>query len=142
MHKHAAIPWHRGIPSLPRQGEGTPIVHIEENNDRPFELIPHPVFQANLEDAVHFSFSNSCDLIQGMRDRGVPQAVIDLLLGTEFSAPCNPPSLDVEKAHRITNLYAVSLFKAFVEGDERYEQYLTESYAQASEPDVTFYAKP
>ncbi len=43
---------------------------------------------------------------------------------------------------RITNLYAVSLFKAFVEGDERYEQYLTRSYAQASEPDVTFYAKP
>ena len=100
------------------------------------------VFQANLEDAVHFSFSNSCDLIQGMRDRGVPQAVIDSLLGAEFTAPCGPPSLDVEKAHRITNLYTVSLFKAFVEGDERYEQYLTEAYAEASEPNVTFYAKP
>ncbi len=65
-----------------------------------------------------------------------------MLLGTEFTEPCNPPSLDIDEAHRITNLYTVSLFKAFVEGDERYEQYLTESYAQATEPDVTFYAKP
>jgi len=115
---------------------------IETENVRPFELIPGDVFRADLHGAVHFSFSNSCDLIQGMVAGGIPQPVIDWLLGADFTAPCNPPSLDMDEAQRITNLYTVSLFKAYVEDDERYEQYLTESYAQANEPDVTFYAKP
>lgn len=115
---------------------------IEEQNVRPFELIPDQVFRADLDGAVHFSFSNSCDLIQGMRNQGIQQWMIDDLLGTEFTEPCGPPSLDIEEAHRITNLYTVSLFKAFVEGDDRYEQYLTEDYAQANEPNITYYAKP
>jgi predicted dienelactone hydrolase len=117
----------------------TPIV---TENVRPFELIADQVFRADLDGAVHFSFSNSCNLIQGMLDRNIPQGLIDGLLGEDFTKPCNPPSLDINEAHRITNVYTVSLFKAFVEGDERYERYLTESYAQANEPDVTFYAKP
>ena len=62
--------------------------------------------------------------------------------GHRLTEPCGPPSIDIDEAHRITNLYTVSLFKAFVEGDERYEQYLTEPYAQENEPDVTYYAKP
>jgi predicted dienelactone hydrolase len=115
---------------------------IATENVRPFELIADQVFRADLDGAVHFSFSNSCDLIQGMLDQNIPQGLIDDLLGEDFTKPCNPPSLDINEAQRITNLYTVSLFKAFVEGDERYEQYLTESYAQANEPDVTYYAKP
>jgi predicted dienelactone hydrolase len=130
------------VPTMIIGGTDDTTTPIETENVRPFELIPDQVFRADLEGAVHFSFSNSCDLIQGMRDKGVPQALIDSLLGSEFTQPCNPPSLDIEEAQRITNLYTVSHFKAFVEGDERYEQYLTESYAQGSEPDVTFYAKP
>ncbi len=130
------------VPALIIGGSEDTTTPIDENNDRPFALMSYAVFQADLEDAVHFSFSNSCDLIQGLRDRGVPQDVIDSLLGTEFTLPCNPPALDAEEAHRITNLYTVSLFKAFLEGDERYEQYLTEEYAQSSEPNVTFRAKP
>lgn len=115
---------------------------IETQNVRPFELIPGQVFRADLDGAVHFSFSNSCDLIQGMRNQGIKQWMIDYLLGTEFTQPCGPRSLDIDEAQRITNLYTVSLFKAFVEGDGRYEHFLTEPYAQANEPAVTFYAKP
>lgn len=130
------------VPTMIIGGTSDTTAPIETENVRPFELIPDPVFRADLHGAVHFSFSNSCDLIQGMRDQGIPQWLIDSLLGTEFTEPCNPPSLDVEEAHRITNLYTVSLFKAFVEGDERYEQYLTEAYAEANEPNVTYYARP
>lgn len=130
------------VPTVIIGGTDDTTTPIETENVRPFELIPGEVFRADLDGAVHFSFSNSCDLIQGMRNQGIKQWMIDYLLGTGFTEPCGPPSLDIEEAHRITNLYAVSLFKAFVAGDERYEQYLTESYAQASETHVTFYAKP
>ncbi|MGW8321432.1 MAG: alpha/beta hydrolase family protein, partial [Thermodesulfobacteriota bacterium] len=130
------------VPTMIIGGTDDTTTPIETENVRPFDLIPAQVYRADLDGAVHFSFSNSCDLIQGMRDRGIPQPLIDVLLGTEFSEPCNPPSLDIEEAHRITNLFTVSLFKAFVEGDERYERYLSESYAQANEPDVTYYANP
>jgi predicted dienelactone hydrolase len=130
------------VPTMIIGGTDDTTTPIETENVRPFDLIPAQVYRADLDGAVHFSFSNSCDLIQGMRDRGIPQSLIDMLLGTEFSEPCNPPSLDIEEAHRITNLFTVSLFKAFVEGDERYERYLSESYSQANEPNVTFYAKP
>jgi predicted dienelactone hydrolase len=130
------------VPTMILGGTLDTTTPLETENVRPFELIPDQVFRADLDGAVHFSFSNSCDLIQGMRNQGIKQWMIDYLLGTEFTEPCGPPSLDIEEAQRITNLYAISLFKAFVEGDERYEQYLTEDYAQANEPDVTFYAKP
>ncbi len=130
------------VPTLIIGGTNDTTTPIEENNDRPFGLMSDQVFQTDLEDAVHFSFSNSCDLIHGMKVRGIKQWMIDLLLGTAFTEPCNPPALDIDEAHRITNLFTVSLFKAFVEGDERYEQYLTEEYALASEPFVTFQAKP
>ncbi len=130
------------VPTMIIGGTHDTTTQIATENVRPFELIPGQVFRADLDGAVHFSFSNSCDLIQGMRNQGIKQWMIDFLLGTEFTEPCGPPSIDIDEAQRITNLYAVSLFKSFVEGDERYEQYLTESYAQANEPDVTYYAKP
>jgi predicted dienelactone hydrolase len=130
------------VPTMIIGGTDDTTTPIETENVRPFELIPDRVFRADLDRAVHFSFSNSCDLIQGMRDQNIPQFLIDYLLGTEFTAPCGPPSLDIAEAHRITNLFTVSHFKAFVEGDDRYEKYLTESYAQANEPYVTYYAKP
>jgi predicted dienelactone hydrolase len=131
-----------GVPALIVGGTEDTTTPIATENVRPFDLMDGPVFRADLTGAVHFSFSNSCDLIQAMRDRGIPQSIIDSLLGTEFTLPCHPPQLDIGEAHRITNLFTVSLFKAFVEGDERYGEYLTEAYAQASEPDVAFYAKP
>lgn len=130
------------VPALIMGGTDDTTTPIETENVRPFELMPGTVFRADLEGAVHFSFSNSCNLIQAMRDRGIPQSLINDLLGNEFTLPCNPPALDIDEAHRITNLLTVSLFKAFVEGDGRYEQYLTEAYARDNEPDVTFYAKP
>ena len=130
------------VPTLIIGGTLDTTTPIATENVRPYEMIPAPVFRADLDGAVHFSFSNSCDLIQGMREKGIPQALIDALLGAEFTAPCNPPSLDVEEAHRITNLYTVSLFETFLEDDSRYEKYLTEAYAEASEPNVTFYANP
>ena len=130
------------VPTLIIGGTHDTTTPIATESVRAYERIPAPVFRADIDGAVHFSFSNSCDLIDGMLEKGIPQPLIDALLGAEFTAPCGPPSLDVEEAHRITNLYTVSLFETYLEDDSRYEKYLTEAYAEASEPDVTFYAKP
>ena len=69
------------VPTMIIGGTHDTTTPIETENVRPFELIPGEVFRADLDGAVHFSFSNSCDLIQGMRDKGVPQELIDMLLG-------------------------------------------------------------
>jgi predicted dienelactone hydrolase len=130
------------VPTMIIGGTEDTTTPIDIENVRPFELIADQVFRADLLEAVHFSFSNSCDLIQSMNEKGFGDWVIKGLLGEEFLKPCGPPSLDIGEAHRITNLYTVSLFKAFLMDDERYEEYLTEIYAEESEPDVTFFAKP
>ena len=129
------------VPTLIVGGTGDTTTPIETENVRPFTLIPGPVFRADLEGAVHFSFSNSCDLIQGLIDRRIPVWLIDRILGYEFRQPCGNDVLNVDEAHRITNLYVVSLFKAFLRSDRRYERFLTEAYASQSEPNVAFFAK-
>lgn len=130
------------VPTMIVGGTADRTTPIETENVRPYELIADQVFRADLVEAVHFSFSNSCDLIRGMQEKGIKLWMINALLGTDFTEPCGPPSLDIEEAHRLTNLYTVSLFKAFLMGDERYEPYLSEAYAEESEPDVIFFAKP
>lgn len=129
------------VPTLIVGGTKDETTPIAPNSVRPFALIPGPVYRADLEGAVHFSFSNSCDLIQGLIDRRFPVWFIDRLLGEEFREPCGGDVLNIDEAHRITNLYVVSLFKAFLKSDARYERFLTEAYALESEPDVTFFAK-
>ena len=58
------------VPTMIIGGTSDTTTPIETENVRPFDLISDQVFRADLDGAVHFSFSNSCDLIQGMRDKG------------------------------------------------------------------------
>jgi predicted dienelactone hydrolase len=113
---------------------------IEPESRQAFELIPGEVFRVDVVGAVHFSFTNSCDLIRIVEESGFPEWLVAFLLGPDFLAPCGSDVIDVEEAQRLTNLYAVSHFKRFVMGDERYERFLSASYTEQNEPDVLFFA--
>jgi predicted dienelactone hydrolase len=114
---------------------------VEPESARPFELIRRNVYRADLVDAVHFSFSNSCTLIQELIDQGVPPGFVEALLGEDFVEPCGMDVLAVEEAHRITQLYAIAHLRRHLNHDLRYVGFLREGYARFFEPDVIYQAK-
>lgn len=116
----------------------TPVV---PESARAFERIRRNVVRADLAGAVHFSFTNSCDLIQAFVDGGIPLEVVVGLVGDDFVEPCGTEVLAIEEAHRLTTLYTVAHFRRYLQGDARYGFYLSEPYARAIEPDVTAWVK-
>lgn len=115
---------------------------IDPQSTRPFQFIQRRVFRADLQGAVHFSFSNSCDLIQVLLDEGIPLFLIERILGADFTEPCGEDVIPVEDAHNLTNLYVTSLFLRYLKGDTRYDAFLTEDFARREAPEVDYFAKP
>ncbi len=128
------------VPTLIVGGTQDTITPVEPESRRAFDLISGDVFRVDVVGAVHFSFTNSCDLIRILKESGLPEGLIAFLLGPDFLAPCGPDVIDVKEAQRLTNLYGVSHFRRFLTGDWRYERYLSASYAEQNEPDVLFFA--
>jgi predicted dienelactone hydrolase len=129
------------LPTLILGGTLDTTTPIDPESTRPFGLIPRRVVRVDVQRAVHFSFTNSCDLIQVLLDAGIPLCLIEWLLGRDFTEPCGPDVLAVEEVQRIANLYTLSHFHRFLNGDARYTTYLTEAYAGQSEPNVSFFSK-
>mgnify|MGYP005836087403 CR=1 FL=1 len=128
------------VPTLIIGGTEDSITPVEPESRRAFDLIPGDVFRVDVVGAVHFSFTNSCDLIQILKESGLPEWLIAFLLGPSFLEPCAPGVIDVKEAQRLTNLYAVSHFRTYLTEDRRYERFLSASYAGQYEPDVVFFA--
>lgn len=128
------------VPTLLIGGTQDSITPVEPESRRAFELIPGDVFRVDIVGAVHFSFTNSCDLIRILKQSGLPEWLIAFLLGPDFLEPCGPGVIEVEEAQRLTNLYGVSHFRRFLTGDRRYDRFLSPSYAEQNEPDVLFFA--
>jgi len=128
------------VPTLILGGTEDSITPVEPESRRAFELIPGDVFRVDIVGAVHFSFTNSCDLIQILVDWGIPEGLVAFLLGPGFLEPCGPGVIDVKEAQRLTNLYGISHFRRFLTGDRRYDRFLSASYAEENEPDVVFFA--
>lgn len=129
------------VPTLIVGGTEDSITPVEPESRRAFELIPGDVFRVDVVGAVHFSFTNSCDLIQILKESGLPEGLIAFLLGPDFLEPCGPGVIDVKEAQRLTNLYAISHLRRYLTGDRRYDRFLSASYAGQYEPDVVFFAK-
>lgn len=129
------------VPTLIIGGTLDSITPVEPESRRAFELIAGDVFRVDVARAVHFSFTNSCDLIRMLKESGLPEGLIEFLLGPDFLEPCGTDVIDVEEAQRLTNLYAVSHFRRYLTGDERYERFLSASYAEQNEPQVLFFAR-
>lgn len=128
------------VPTLIVGGTLDTTTPIEPESTRPFELIPRRAVRVDIRGATHFSFSNSCDLVGVLLDQGLPPAVVEALLGDDFTAPCGPEVLDVAAVHRLTNLYAVAHFRRALNREPAYGLLLSETHAALFEPDAELFA--
>lgn len=116
----------------------TPVV---PESARAFALIPRNVVRADLAGAVHFSFTNSCDLVDAFVEGGIPVEIVVAIVGEDFIEPCGTDVLAIDEAHRLTTLYTVAHFRRYLQGDLRYGFYLSEEFAELAEPDVRAWVK-
>ena len=126
------------VPTMIIGGSLDTTTPIDSQSTRPFELIHGRAFLAELQGAVHFSFSNSCDLVQVLVDGGFSLEFIEGLIGSDFIAPCGADVLDIAEAHRLTSLYAVAHLRRHLMRAGRYEFFLGNRYSRIFEPDVIF----
>jgi predicted dienelactone hydrolase len=135
------------LPTLILGGTLDATTPIDPESTRAFELLgARRLYRVDIEGAPHFAFSDSCAILQAFVDFGLPASFLESLLGEEFfadfNAPCEEEVLEVDEAHRLTNLYAVAFLQRFLNRDGRYQRLLTESYAARFEPEVALFVKP
>jgi predicted dienelactone hydrolase len=102
------------------------------------------LFRVDLTGAKHTHFAdNICDIGNALIDAGVPKsswaAVGAGALIAPYEAVCEPPAYDIDEASRIQQLYAAAHFRAYLNSEDGYLDYLTTSYAEQNEPDVVFF---
>jgi predicted dienelactone hydrolase len=101
------------------------------------------LFRVDVVGATHTHFANICDLGNALIDGGFPKASWPSIgagaLVAPYEATCEPPAFDIGEAIRIQNLYAAAHFRAYLNAETEYYDYLTTSFAEANEPDVIFF---
>ncbi len=133
------------VPTLILGGTLDTTTPIDPDSVRPYEEVQaHKVLRVDIEGAVHFAFADACAILDAFLSSGIPQTAIDLalsLFSDEFLVGCGPDVLDSDEVHRITNLYTVAFFQRHLNGDRRYQRFLTPGHARAFEPNVQFFNK-
>jgi predicted dienelactone hydrolase len=111
--------------------------------DRAYGLISaSTLHRVDVIGATHTHFANICDIGQALIDGGLDQSTwvaigAGALIGP-YEATCEPPAFDIDEATRIQNLYAAAHFRAFLNGEAEYLDYLTVTYAQENEAYLAF----
>ncbi len=126
------------LPTLILGGTADITTPIDPDSIRPWQLINGgPVVRTDITDAGHQSFTDICDLADALLASGIPQDLIDFLLGN-VDEGCAPELIPIAEAQRITRLYVVAFMQRFLADEPRYRRYLSRRYANTNEPDVTF----
>jgi hypothetical protein len=103
------------------------------------------LFKVEITDANHDHFANVCDLGNILISLGITQDqwrdIGAQALLQPYNDTCTDDVFPISEAHRLQNLYMVAHFKRFLLGQVGYDQFLTEAYADANEPAVSFESK-
>lgn len=132
------------IPMLLLGGTLDTSVPIVPNSTRPFDLSDSSfVYRADIHGATHTHFANICDIANVLLSLNITinrwaQFGAGALIAP-YNQTCVPPALPIREAVRLQNLYAVSFFSRHLQGNLFYAPFLTEAYALANEPGVTFF---
>jgi predicted dienelactone hydrolase len=132
------------VPVLLLGGTLDTVVPIDPNSTRPYALLgSKSVYRADLIGPTHSHFANICDISNVLLNLGIPVALWPAFGAGALVGPyletCVPPAYPLEEAVRLQNLYTVSFFRKHLVYDVRYDEYLTEAYADENEPDVIFF---
>jgi predicted dienelactone hydrolase len=117
-----------------------------ENNALAFDLIPAPVYRADIIGATHTHFANVCAIGDWLiHDLHIDMNLWDLIGAGDLSQPyldtCTGGAFPIEEVIRLQNLYVVAFFKRHLQELTEYDPYLTASYVQENELDVIFMKK-
>ena len=132
------------IPMLLLGGTLDTSVPVVPNSTRPFDLSDATfVYRADILGATHTHFANICDIGRVLLKLSIPISQWPRFGAGALVAPynqtCVPPALPIAQAVRLQNLYTVSFFSRHLQGNKFYSPFLTEEYAVANEPGVTFF---
>lgn len=128
------------LPELVLGGTSDVTVPLVPSNVRAFELpVGRPRYRVDVLDAGHNSFTNICDFFDALIDAGIPENLLEFLLGNADEG-CGPDLIPVEEAHRVTALYAVAFLQRNLAGDPRYQRHLTPGFAKREPVDFAFAA--
>jgi predicted dienelactone hydrolase len=133
-----------GVPMLLLGGTNDTSVPIVPNATRPYELAKsRHVYRVDIVGPAHTHFANVCDIAQVLLNIPLPISSWPALgagaLVDPYNMTCIPPAYPLSESIRIQNLYSVSFFKKHLSYDFRYDEFLTERYAESNEPDVVFF---
>ena len=82
-----------------------------------------------------------CAIGDALRAGGSPDDFISANIPgwAENCDPLFPPPISAEEVQRIQNVYVVSFFRRWLNGETAYDFYLEPEYAAANEPAVTYF---
>ena len=116
-----------------------------ENNAIAFNQIVNApvVYRVDIIGATHTHFANVCQFGEFLIDLGIgpeqwPILAADLI--EPYEATCGPDVLPIEEANRLQNLYSVAFFRRHILGEDQYDAYLTNQFAN-TEPLINFQRK-
>ncbi|MFH2008622.1 MAG: alpha/beta fold hydrolase [bacterium] len=122
---------------------GTEDVNVPiENNALAYEqLVNAPwVYKVDVIGANHTHFANVCAIGDMLLDLNLSIDSWPSLGATElvepYAATCSEDAFPIEEASRLQNLYVVSFFRRHLLGQQGYDHYLSEDYAD-TEPAIT-----
>jgi predicted dienelactone hydrolase len=110
-----------------------------ENNSIAFEQLTNSpkVYKVDIIGATHTHFANVCAIGNLLIELGITQDSWPVIGAQELLEPyamtCSADAFPIEDAIRLQNLFVVSFFKRHLLGDNGYDRYLSNEYAQ-SEP--------
>jgi predicted dienelactone hydrolase len=130
------------VPTLLMGGTSDTVVPIEPGIVRAWDLVSaRPEYRVDVLAAGHNSFTNVCDIRDAYVTAGVGEPVIGLV-EAQAEHGCAPDLLPIEEAHRVTDLYVVSFLTKALQGNARYDRYLTPGYADRHDLPVELHVKP
>jgi predicted dienelactone hydrolase len=116
---------------------GTADVNVPvENNQLAFDDLESApvVYKVDVLGATHTHFASVCPIGELLIEAGIEQdawALIgaEALLGP-YAEACSEGALPIEEATRLTNLYTVAFLRRHLLGEEGFDAYLTERFAE------------
>jgi len=117
------------VPTMLLVGTSDRTTPVDPNVTRPWALLPaSPRYRVELAAAGHQSFTDVCRYQRDLPTLAdVPELVIDAV-DSFATEGCAPELMPIERAHELTNTYAISFFQAHLAGNP--------GYAALIEPDA------
>ena len=115
------------VPILLLSGTKDETVPLSTAAERPWSITAsRPAWRVDLEGAGHNSFTNICDMLDPLRNAGLPSVVIDGLA----EEGCSPDLIPVDDAHRLTEHFVLAFLRTTLDHHPWSQRLLSPQFAR------------